>query len=393
MSRLLTAKLSFHETLLVLLWLSFLSLGSLRFAFSNQLPLAAIVVLSTLLIFYRNSGQDIRSVHFERLPFWSIGLLVTSVTAQFLSAYLNEYNFSRDIPVLATTALGVIVFSRFSNDLLIRSFYWAGSTYIFVSWIVELATPAVQNFASGFDFNFLGTRFSGLAAHPNSMGLLCVLLFAVAVLKLNNFYLAAFATSSLVFTEYRGGMIAALAILVIWLLGLRRTDLRLLAIFLLLCFGSIVVFLFGDARGGSGELTTGRVDIWAICQSAISNSQVLGTGPNSIARQYGLDRVDWFRPFHCHNQVLDDSVNFGLILGAFNFGILMFSLFLALRKKQLVLVGLLGSYLIAGLFESPVRLFTAPNSVWMNVAYLTFFFMVCKSGRPAKVPPIHSTRL
>ena len=300
---------------------------------------------------------------------------------QLLSASLNAYDISGELAGLLTVGFGLYSATRSGIEHLLKSFYTSSVIFVSIGWIVELTLRSGTTFESGFGFNVLGRRFSGLAVHPNVMGLLCALLFAIALLKYKNLGASLLSLLTLLFTENRGGLLAVAAILVIWTLTLRQSSQKILAVSALAIVSTAVLSLFGNFREGANDVTSGRLDIWSVCQNKISQGNFFGFGPNTIARVYGVDAVDWFRPFHCHNQVLDDSVNYGLALAALNLVSLLVIIFVNAKNKSYTLVAIFVTFLSASLFESPIRLFASAGFLWINFCFLAFFLLSTRDSQ------------
>jgi hypothetical protein len=245
--------------------------------------------------------------------------------------------------------------------------------FVIAGWLAEFAIRSDSAFSAGFAFNILGRRFTGLTVHPNVIGLLCALLFAIAILEYKNYYIALLSLGTLLFSENRGGLLAVIAILAIWTLTMKNRGQRFLAISSIFTVGLGVLSLFGNFREGANDLTSGRLDIWTVCRSKIEEGRIFGFGPNTIARLYGVDTVDWFRPFHCHNQVLDDSVNYGVALAALNLLALLIAIYISLKNKSWIYLAIFIVYLAAEFFESPIRLFASAGFLWINFCFLIFF--------------------
>ncbi|NCA07974.1 MAG: hypothetical protein EBS85_04520 [Micrococcales bacterium] len=368
-------KLDAEIALLSLLWLAFFNLGSPRFAYSTQICFWLIISASAALIILQATRiRDIKTAS-AGVSVWALLLLVSSFAAQLLSVSLNNYNIVGDISGLLTVAFGLYSATRSNNRVLIRSFYLTSVFFVFSGWLAELTLRSESTFSAGFVFNILGRRFTGFSVHPNVIGLLCALLFAIAILEYKNYYIALLGLGTLIFSENRGGLLAVIAILAIWSLSLKNQGQKFLAISSVFAVGLGVFSLFGTLREGANDLTSGRLDIWAVCRSKIEEGRIFGFGPNTISRLYGVDTVDWFRPFHCHNQVLDDSVNYGLALAAFNLLSLLIVIYVSIKNKNWVFLAIFIVYLAAEFFESPIRLFSSAGFLWINFCFLIYFLI------------------
>jgi hypothetical protein len=360
--------------LLTLLWLAFFTLGSPNFSFSTQISFVVIVVAATSLILRSYGKSSTELVLKQKTPYLIVLILGVSLALQLISAYLNEFRLDDNLAGLLTVILGVFAVSRSSQNLLLRSFYVSATVFILAGWISEFTSSAPVFYESGFGFNVLGHRFAGLSVHPNVMGLLSAILFGISLLKYRQLFISITSLGTLVFTENRGGLLAAALVIVLWGVSLRAPGKKVLVATALGTFAGLAYVLFGGVREGASDLTSGRLDIWSICQTKIEEGRFFGFGPNSIARMYGVDTVEWFRPFHCHNQVLDDSVNFGIFLAVVNLVIVVAVSIHNYRTKNFVFLSVFTAFISAQLFESPVRLFASAGSIWFLFCFLAFYF-------------------
>lgn len=370
-----------ERVVLATLWLGFFSLGSPKYESSTQIAFSLIVLASISLLLMQAFMPNFAQTRSKRFAPWAVILLGASFATQLLSAYLNSYDIAGELAGLLTVGFGFIAATRSSTESLLRSFYTSSIIFLALGWIVELTIRSRTEFESGFSFNLLGRRFTGLAVHPNVMGLLCALLFALALIKYGNRGVATFSLVTLLLTENRGGILAVASILVIWALSSRKGSQRIFAVSSLAFLGVSIAVLFGSLREGANDLTSGRLDIWSVCQNKIEQGHLFGFGPNTIARVYGVDTVDWFRPFHCHNQFLDDSVNFGLITGILNLIGLMAIFVINAKKRSYVFAAIFATFISVSLFESPIRLFASAGFLWINFFFLVFYLSAAREGQ------------
>ena len=155
----------------------------------------------------------------------------------------------------------------------------------------------------------------------------------------------------------------------------------------------MVNLLFGALREGASDLTSGRLDIWSVCGEKISQGRMFGLGPNTIARMYGVDTVDWFRPFHCHNQVLDDTVNYGIIAAAINLFALGAILVACLKASNYLLASAFLTFAADEIFESPIRLFSSSSFIWINLVFFIFYSVALRTNKDSKSIPNRSKDL
>jgi O-antigen ligase len=134
------------------------------------------------------------------------------------------------------------------------------------------------------------------------------------------------------------------------------------------------------SRLGTDDISTGRVAIWGLCQKQIEASPWFGSGPNTITRMFGLDNFSSTTPFHCHNQVLDDIVNFGWVAGLIPTAVLLTCIIWAVRSREISLSTILLTLLACWLVESPFRLFATQPSAFLNLFVLLLLSKSLVSG-------------
>jgi hypothetical protein len=298
-------------------------------------------------------------------------LFFVSLVLVALSAITNFYPWSEELPTHILLLTAVLALLRESMKSNLTAIYFAGLAFLGSGWIFEFfAKSASVSYPSGFPFNPLGERFLGLSAHPNTAGFLCVVVFTISLFAFSNYPAALFSISTLILTENRGGLLSTFLIFSIWMVAFpKKTNLvakvSSIAVFLVATFQ-----LFSGNRAGNQDVTSGRGDIWSVCLAKISENHFLGFGPRSIAREFGLDQVDWFRPFHCHNQVLDDAVNFGVLAATLSLFVLIAVIVKSFRSRDFALLSIFVAFMIFGLFEVPVRWFVAPGYIWLEALYV-----------------------
>jgi hypothetical protein len=92
-----------------------------------------------------------------------------------------------------------------------------------------------------------------------------------------------------------------------------------------------------------------------------------------MTRFFGQDNFSSTNPFHCHNQLLDDVVNFGWVAGLFPTVLLVTTLFWAVRKRKIEIATVLFTISACWIVETPFRLFATQPSAFLNLVILLVF--------------------
>jgi hypothetical protein len=287
--------------------------------------------------------------------------------------------------VIVMTLVIVVFFSLQGRELIVDSFVIA----ILLITILGIVMLTINNqpklIRSGYSVNPLEHRFQAVLSHPNLYG------SAVAVALIFAYYRITFARTTitilsigLFLSEHR----SSLFVLIFLLLTFKRAPLPQLdssklpianfkliwtkVLFVSLFASSLYIFL--RPRAQTDEITTGRNLIWTSCLSLIDDTSLTNTGPEFMSRTIGNEGSSSLQAFSCHNQFLEDWLNFGLL-----YAILfqMFLLYLTyrtyLRRDRLVLVFL---FFIIGLsfFEVPIKIWSVLKASWVWILLLSIYF-------------------
>jgi hypothetical protein len=342
-------------------------------------PIAGLEVLALLgWLLRRESKQtdELRVSKFrtDRLLF---GL---AVTVQFLCALATGTKIAETWTVgFSLVAVITLVLTKTVEDVL-ETFKQVGFGIIILSWSFELTPLSDKAFPTGYSVNPLGYRFMGIMAHPNLMGMVTILTFAILLTsKKIPWFKLAICLFTLLATEYRGGILSSIFIVLAW--GFYNSfPFKKLVLGAGGVVATLTAIYISSPRESQGDALTGRGQIWSICLRLINSNPLYGSGPRTIERLYGIDSVDWFRPFHCHNQLIDDVTNFGFLGGLFmTLGLVTFAL-VKLRNRHLRLGFILLAVSICSLFESPMRLFVAAGYLFLPILILACSFGRSKSS-------------
>ena len=295
--------------------------------------------------------------------------VVSVASIDIVSGWLNVKNFYDDLPQPVLIILASLLFSRIKFFIVLKALQTALILVLTGGWIVELFGFNAYIFPSGFPLNILGHRWMGLISHPNAAGFICAIAFGLSLFVTKSVLQGLLSLSTLFFTEHRGGVLAA-GLISLFALMLYRDHLSKVAKFLtsgalLLVIASVPIAL--QARTGSDDFTSGREMIWSMCASKLSNLGPLGDGPLALARQLGGDKYALFIPFHCHNQLLDDLVNYGYVFGLLPTLIMLMSTFVAVKNRNTLAVPLLGVFWGGAAFEAIIRPYVSMSYVWLTL--------------------------
>lgn len=368
-----------RDFLNILLWSSILLLGLGRqFPFDpNRIFLLSAVVLELLvfliwLVKAQSPGSKTKKLPAEyRIDPWFFTL---AVIAQFVCA------ISVGTPLQETWTLGFIVVAVFFQTItrtveeIVKSMSQAGFGLICICWALLLTPFSDKSFPAGYSINPLGYRFMGILAHPNLLGIVAIVTLALVLsTKKIPWIKVLICLVTLLATEYRGGIVAALVLFFMW--GFfNKFPFKRIIMFIGSIAAILVLAFIATPREKESDTLTGRSDIWLICTRLIGDKPLHGSGPKTIEKLYGVDTVEWFRPFHCHNQLLDDLTNYGVLGGLFiSLGLIAFVVS-KLKKKEFQLAFLFVSVMVCGLFESPVRLFASAGYLFLPILIISCSF-------------------
>ena len=315
-----------------------------------------------------------------------------SIILEFVSSKITQTPVQTQRYIIAFVALAVaLVVGTQSFENLLDGFRATAAVVLGVSFILNLTGQEVYDLPSSFSWNFLKIRGSGMLAHPNALGLLATLIlhttsgiFTTNLSKPFTRFIQVLSFITLLTTEYRGGMLACAAIIGFEYLvnGFRKKKYLTVLVFSFLGIGVILISgILSTTRSSNVDLTTGRTGIWNQCRALIQNQPFLGDGPLTLERLYGGATSGSISAFHCHNQFLDQWVNFGKL------GLLEISIFFVLfcfasiKSKNSIAAKLSFGLIIISLFESPFRFWSPEDLQWQNVIIVAAFVSVARPLR------------
>lgn len=363
----------------------FSTLGNLAFPLTATQSLVVIVVFFALILLSALLTSN-NAILRKKMSYVSLLATGAMILSQLLAGLVIGFNFGTYVFLFSLVLCAFAILSILDGEVLLRAFYVSAIWLALVGWPIELLRLNSYYFATGYSLNPLGWRWMGMQSHPNIAGITMAFLFCLAVAKYRNYIVAFVAVLNLVLAEHRGGLLGIiLVLLVVTILEFPKWTIKAKT---LACLGWLIIAAVAPftlvSRLGTDDLSTGRLGIWDICQRQIQESPWFGSGPNTITRLFGQDLYSSTTPFHCHNQLLDDLVNYGLLAGLIPTTLLLVLLLRAFKKRDLTILGILMALLACWLVESPFRLFATQPSAFINLFVLLVFSnaLATKSKEP-----------
>jgi O-antigen ligase len=370
----------------------FSTLGNLAFPLTTTESLVVIVVFFLLILLSALLTSN-KAILRNKVSYVSLFATSAVIVSQLLAGLTIGFNFGTYLFLFALILSAFALVSILDGEVLLRGFYVSAIWLALVGWPIELLRLNSYHFATGYSINPLGWRWMGIQSHPNIAGITMALLFCLAVVKYRNYLVAFVALLNTILAEHRGGLLGIVLILaVVTILQFSKWTIRARTLASLgwLLIAAATPFTL-VSRLGTDDLSTGRVGIWDICQNQLQKSPWFGSGPNTITRLFGQDLYSAVTPFHCHNQLLDDLVNYGWLAGLIPSILLLVLLVAAFRKHDLTQLGMLMALLACWLVESPFRLFATQPSAVINLIVLLLFSNAFATS--SKEPELQESRI
>ncbi len=319
-------------------------------------------------------------------------LFACAIIGQFLIAAFLGGSFEQDWTFAYVIILVSVQMLTRTGEEILKSLTQVGFGVLIVSWFLLFTPLNDPTFPSGYSLNPLGYRFMGLMSHPNLFGIVVTVTISLLLTSKKIPWIKLMVcVLSLLVSEYRGGIIASLILFLVFGF-LKKFAHKKLVMTLGSALAASVVVLISVPRANASDLTTGRDQIWSICLNLIDSNPVYGAGPRTIEKLYGVDTVDWFRPFHCHNQLLDDLTNFGFLGGLFLTLGLLALVWVKMKAGDLRTSLFALSIVVCSFFESPVRLFASGGYLFVPILVFSLSFAQSLPGsmateqNPRKIP-------
>lgn len=364
---------------------------SIRFSLDPRLSFAVLAAILMILVFFKVhlfDKQSMKSINQEKLSvslnvhkdlsFLTISTLLLLGT---LSSAATLFSSPTRIAALCLSILLIALGSKLPQEWIVKSIIQAAFALTLIGFVLISTGNQPLNMLSGYSYNPFPYRLQSFLMHPNVYGLFSsiALVLLVATRNKDKFRLITLIVG-LALSENRAAIFGA--ILVIGLLKL--TDIKeslsqkkgnSVRNATVITFGAIfsaylTFAVFLKPRSGSQDLYTGRQTIWTECIGFIEASPWLGRGPDFFQAVFGQSNTNSLIAFHCHNQFLDISLNFGILTAL----LLVLILAYATKRTWNECSDYLGSVfiltLIVGLFEVPIRLFSTFQNYWVAIILL-----------------------
>lgn len=154
-------------------------------------------------------------------------------------------------------------------------------------------------------------------------------------------------------------------------------------LFIMICGSLIIIFIYWSDYGSmviglwtSADEGGARVNLMANALNASSLSPFFGWGAGSFS---GIDSS--FSGSEAHNNFLDLSMQFGFLVPCIVYGIVIFAMIRALKRKQYLVFSFMSAFLVSGLFHFSARHFV----FWVEVGVLLYYVLYSDDKRRGKV--------
>lgn len=377
-----------------LVWVLLFSLGSPVLPDLRFVKMGAILVLIGFI--FVSTPKSTTSALKQAL----FGLEVLLFAWANVSALMTQtFQFERLI-LWSIALISCLALARCGWQTLTDGFVRAGIFALMIGWLMTFLGQVPGKLPSSFGWLGLQYRYSGIIGSANGAGLLALVTFTLILRNRNiNQRWLAVPILSILGSEYRGGLIA-IAFCIFWL-SLKKLNttsaneqfkafIRVLAIG---GFGSFVVRFLSADRKGNGDITTGRGLIWEQCRRIIAEQDLFGGGPELIERLFGLNQsasnraTGSFQFFHCHNQILNDGVNFGYFGIALGLLISVTAFILAVKRNNTAWQLTSFALIIAGLLESPFNYLGVQGDLWPVVLLWAGILALAQENKEVKTDP------
>lgn len=374
-----------------LIWVLFVLAGSDGSRFSNQIVIdsqIAFVLIAFCYIVLHHMVVNKTTLSYSKFNYIRVLWFISLIVISSISAVLAGEVALKSTGVMLLVVFGSGLFAQMPPEFAARTFTNAVVFLIGVSFTAYIFNRDVRFFASGYTFNPLDYRFQGILSHPNLLGLLCCLASVLSFSFKMSIFKTLITTTCLVVTEFRIGIFSILLVfLVIQLLHYKETRIHGFTLsvarvtVMLFALGVLVLtsfFVMLRPRSNSSDVLTGRSAIWEFCREAANLGGFWGHGPEYLWRTLGQSSISSIQVSSCHNQFLDDYVNFG-ILYAFVLTIgLVIRILKAWISLEATVLSVLICVVIIGATETVIRFWTILQYSWMLPLLSALFF-----SRPA----------
>lgn len=304
-----------------------------------------------------------------RLPAWSLGLIGCGLAIPLSGLVNGGFNWRLllfPLVVLALTQADVVAPAVLVKHLRrVLRVLTVGS----LLWLVLGYGNAVLLFQQRTLFGI--DQLAGLTRHPNNLGPLAALAFAVEVVAARGRRRTLFAACALItclLAQSRAGWLAAAVVLLILLARRYGARLAVPGAFMVTCLAAVFA-MQANAMGLKVDLN-GRTAIWSVAWQTARQHPLLGAGPNALLQQSMVGHVSAVG-VQAHNQLLDLMAKAGVVgflaLALFTVGGLRRAVTLSRERSALPLAAML-ILLLDCIFEAPLELKLLPIACVVTLA-------------------------
>lgn len=348
--------------------------------------IVTVLAVLTLLI-PKNEHFEARTKQYSVSSIFVVFALLSLVILSAANSpyFLDSIEVSR-VAYSGSLIIAITVLSMFeTSDLIRKTFLDSVVLLSFLGLLCLLAGYYDSSVPSSLTLDVLPFRYFGVFTTPsvNAWVSLCALVIAkytsglkwMHLVLLLNLVLSQDRTSLLIFV-FLILFVAIEGYLKVAKQRGRLVTIRLILILLLSVSMVFIVSYLFKPRINQSNIFTGREYIWSYCNDLIKSAGVTGYGPNFTELNKGETSLVNFNFATCHNQMLDNVVNYGWIFAV----IFLFMTLTTLNRLARIrdVSGLLLVCLIStiGLVATPIQIFTQISNAW---GALLFFNLVASN--------------
>ena len=349
------------------LWLALLLNGCSILGMPQALGPVLIAGAGIALLFVCALNGSFRQTHRYSLLLLGVADLMWQTLAASLS-----YSSQKSMLILASaTFIAVLAVTMSGIRAAIDGFIWAGSFALAGGWVAQFLGLTSGDLKTGFAWSLFDLRHTGLSSTSNSQGrLACVVLVMLLGSRVPwRKALIGVAAVSLVAAESRAAIVGLLVAGLVMVVTSSQRSVRVRG---LIAFAGVAMAapsaVFSARADSVGDVTTGRSFIWSICSSLVSDQPWYGNGAGAVMRLFKVGET--MPGSHCHDQLLDNLVNFGWISATLTAVIFVLSIIrpaLSRSRRQLAIAVAIVSMCIA---ESPLRFWLGKDNIHLYVLLL-----------------------
>ncbi len=300
----------------------------------------------------------------------------------------NSWSLTRTF-VIVICSYAIVTFSKYSQSFIVSTFTTSVVITLFLCYISLILQSDSKVDRAGYSYNILEYRFSGILSHPNYLGALCTI---TLILNLGKTLLRGqkpMLLLSLILSEHRIGLLAVVFCFLIFQLNFseKKQSRVIKKILILVSMALFLPFFFSrfifQSRGSTTDVLTGRGQIWELCLEKSSTNLFSGLGPSYIKQFYGLDPLSSLQVFSCHNQFLDDTLNYGIFYSVLVFTFVSYMIVNSFRVNDQALFFLAITISLLGITEVPIQMASVISNA-IPAVLLTSIFLSRENPRLRK---------